>query len=84
MTEIASSKTKDFIDTQAVIYHARLQDAIANSRQTIGDATDGTPVQFTTEVYLLGEVILPFVKRDLERLRGKMILVIIYLFLSEE
>ena len=51
----------------------RLQDAIANSRQTIGDATDGTPVQFTTEVYQLGEVILPFVRRDLERLRGKMI-----------
>ena len=51
----------------------RLQDAIVNSRQTIGDATDGTLVRFTTEVYQLGEVILPFVKRHLDRLRGMMI-----------
>ena len=59
VAKIASSKSKDFIDSQAVIGHVRLQDAIAYSRQTIGDATDGTPVQFTTEVYQLGEVILP-------------------------
>lgn len=50
----------------------RLRKAILNARDVFFRAPDGSLAQYSTEVYLLGEEILPFVKRDLERLERMM------------
>lgn len=49
----------------------RLQDAISNSLENFSCILDGSPELYTTEVFRLGVEILLFVKRQLDRLRGK-------------
>lgn len=50
----------------------RLQDAISNSSATFSIGSDGGPDLYSTEVFHLGEEILPFVRRHLDRLTRKM------------
>ena len=51
---------------------SKLNYAIANSRTNYNSTSSGTPELFSTEVYKLAEEILPFVKKQLERLLTKM------------
>lgn len=51
---------------------AKIQLAVYNSKRNDDRTADGTPALFTTEVYELAEVIIPFVRLQVERLRGKM------------
>lgn len=50
----------------------RLQVAVTHARENVSFHPDGTLSLYATEVYRLGEEIIPFVKRDLDRLRSKM------------
>ena len=51
---------------------ARLEAAIANSKANFIVDEASSPNLYSTEVYRLGEEILGFVKKNLERLRNKM------------
>ena len=50
----------------------RLQNAIQNAQDNFSINSDGTLGLYATEVYRLGEEILPFVKKVLDRLKMKM------------
>ena len=50
----------------------RMQDATSNARKTFASSGDNLIDLYSTEVYRLAEEILPFVGRDLQRLRNKM------------
>lgn len=50
----------------------RFEDAISNSQNVFGTDSNGSPELFSTEIFRLGEEILPFVKRHLDRLKSMM------------
>lgn len=46
--------------------------AVKNAKANLKRDKDGKPMPFSTEVYDLAEVIIPFVRQHLDRLKGKM------------
>lgn len=51
----------------------RIIEAVENARVNMTRDPEGKPCLYSTEVYELAEVIIPFVRQHLERLRRKMI-----------
>ena len=49
-----------------------LEDAIANSESNFARDEHGRPSLFSTEMYALGKEILPFVKKELDKLKFKL------------
>lgn len=54
------------------IHSVYMSEAIVNAEQHFQRDKQGYPILFSTEVYLLCQEILPFVKRDLEKLKSKL------------
>ena len=50
----------------------RVETAVENAKVNFMRDEDGKLALFSTEVYELAEVIIPFVRQHLERLKGKM------------
>ncbi|MBQ7268911.1 MAG: RloB domain-containing protein [Bacteroidales bacterium] len=50
----------------------RVATAVENAKENFKCTSDGKPGLFSTEVYELAEVIIPFVRQHLDRLKGKM------------
>ena len=50
----------------------KVETAVAHAKVNFKRDEDGKLEQFSTEVYELAEVIIPFVKQNLDRLKGKM------------
>jgi len=53
------------------VHPAYMEDAIKNARNVFSVDDEGYPALFTTEVYRIGKMILPFVKKELDRLKAK-------------
>lgn len=51
---------------------ARIDDAVSNAASNFEQQSNGNPALYSTEVYLLGEEIRSFVKRQIDKLRGKL------------
>ena len=50
----------------------KIKTAVENARLNFHRDEEGKPELFSTEVFELAEAIIPFVKQDLDRLKGKM------------
>lgn len=71
------SSFKDFVDSKysggfnAHVMAAYVEDAITNAERNFKYDDNGYPSLYSTEVYQLCKLILPFVKKDVDRLKRK-------------